>query len=818
MNRALNSKQNKKRRSISSAKTILLLFYALSFLTRLPAQDIAPLMEAPFELFLDGQSLGDTVILTDGSSVLLPLRFLENELTEAMSDSAYQTLAAMADQNGYLTETALKEVNIDIETDFDFLLIHLRIPLASRRLVYLSKREKAKTNSGNIVEPSFFSFYLNSSLRTDTDWTSGIDLKTLVSTNFEGAVNIGSWVSEASAAFAIGEKARSELRYLRLVKDFRDQALRASAGMVKIPAKSQTPALALYGLSLIHQPQVASDNYSPNTPRRVLLDEFTVATEAVASISVNGARLFSKTLAPGKYQFADLPFSSGLNDIEVTIKESDKEAVAYQLSEAHDDSLLIKGGWDFGAGLGFTELALDSFSFSAYSVYGFTHTLTASLSAQADLGSSLVNLGLNAATAIGQFGGDAVISLNYNQNSTLNAWGFAGNLDYALFFPGRAYLPSLNISAGWTNASFVRPGYSDTAKTTSDAWRFSAHIQQRFPGGFAFNASGNYAISGTGRLSYGFSAGTGLTTRTGAALSLSAKTMWIDSAFIPRLDLYATFIPKSGDGSYRYSHDLFTGESAAGLVFSDDSDGQTRSAKIDITNPLGPADSSASLQAGGQLLNDLIGLAGDFSLNYKHDGQDASYSASTDIDFALAYAGGEWALSRRITDSFALIAPTSSFGEQTVEVRGGGKAVSCVGGQTAIIPALPSYTARSLSIETPNSPPNIAARETSVQLFPLYRSGTLIRPEPVHAVVITGRLTNPAGTPLAWMVGQAINTLDNTVVDFFCDDNGYFELYDIQTGDLSIRLPGMTPVTLTVTDEGQDRIDVGTLIVSPEER
>jgi outer membrane usher protein len=150
--------------------------------------------------------------------------------------------------------------------------------------------------------------------------------------------------------------------------------------------------------------------------------------------------------------------------------------------------------------------------------------------------------------------------------------------------------------------------------------------------------------------------------------------------------------------------------------------------------------------------------------NFSYTGYRAIWNLAPDIAFtptstqanalvsvrtAIAFADGNIAFSRPISDSVALVVPEKALASQIVGINpdGQGTYLSRADGVgAAVVPNLSSYVVSRLLLEVPDAPAGIETGNPVYYALPTYKSGTVIRVGTEATVYIRGVLTDEKGT------------------------------------------------------------------------
>ncbi len=137
-------------------------------------------------------------------------------------------------------------------------------------------------------------------------------------------------------------------------------------------------------------------------------------------------------------------------------------------------------------------------------------------------------------------------------------------------------------------------------------------------------------------------------------------------------------------------------------------------------------------------------------------------------------------------------------------------------GQNVVVP-LTSYTTAVLSTDLVEASLNLNPRHPFVVVSPAYRSGILFESDVVKRYIITGRLIDQNGKPIAYLPGDVYDIGGSLETSTFTDELGKFDIYDILPGMYMVEWPegyGSTQFELPETES--DSIDLGDVMIHIE--
>ncbi|MEW5815821.1 MAG: hypothetical protein AB1798_10570 [Spirochaetota bacterium] len=187
---------------------------------------------------------------------------------------------------------------------------------------------------------------------------------------------------------------------------------------------------------------------------------------------------------------------------------------------------------------------------------------------------------------------------------------------------------------------------------------------------------------------------------------------------------------------------------------------------------------------------------------------------------ALTFAGGKFAISAPISDSFAIISPQAG-------IKGKFLGVNQVSGNYSaktdflglpVLSALRSYYYERVTVESPDLPPGYDLGTTAFTLIPAYKSGTLVSVGTDAIVYAGGTLVADTDEPIPLQAGEVVSTGPQAAepILFFTDRTGGFMIYGLKPGlyDLYLYLKPESRKTFSIEDGVTGYIDLGRMKLS----
>ncbi len=747
----------------------------------------------PVDLVVDGRAAGSIEAEIQGDDVRLERARLREAFALVLAEGPLAMLAG--DQPMGLAE--LRGMGIDAVFDHAALSVSLSVPVALRRETMLDVMAGPGEAGLPVEGPATVSGYLNVTASVDllsgslaassSGWEVPIDLV------LEPVLNLAGWVLEGRTTFGFspgaGSGVQASLDFARLVKDFPAESVRVAAGSLFLPVTGFQSAFPLYGVEVIWDPAIFSATRTDPLPG----GELAFDLPGSVTVSLNGRPVRTFTLAPGRYRIGGLPLETGLNRVHYDDPQPVDILVPY------DPRLLASGETTFAAGAGIQSVLPPLAPIaSAWARHGFGSFVTAGLEMQTGLDRGMAGGSVLVATPIGTWLAAAGMSLDW-RGATGTVLDGAALLQYRLGFPGDPLLPGVVLETRYAGRTFAPPApwVGEGAVAPEGAvpgaspysWQLSASVNQALPLGFGLGIGLGYrvgwqpepdALALTAVLSH--EAGKG------AAISLLVSAQGVPGA-PPTLSVSLGLTSAAPDG--RSSGAITTG--LAGGSTSVDLHLQPGSAATVISASLaGLGGSGGAGGAGGSLGVQYAGPLVEASISDSLTGMAITPGAlggvlaasgnrlTVTAGMALVGAGGSFAFSRPIDDSFAIVVPSESLAGQRVVATssgGGDPAVAQAGRgvlsrglfsrglfsrglfsrglfSRGVLSRLRANQRTVIALSAPEAPAGADTGAAMRVLAPGYHSGIAVRVGTPATVYVEAELQSRDGTPLAWRSGR----------------------------------------------------------------
>ncbi|HEV7369731.1 fimbrial biogenesis outer membrane usher protein [Arenibaculum sp.] len=726
--------------------------------------------------------------------------------------------------------TPAGEVAVDgmaVEVDQATLALRVTTAPTLRRTVVLDLApQPGLTDPGELLAPAFVSAYAN--LRFSQAWhdlagESRGNGRQPLGGSVDAAFNLYGWVAEAEAFYREDGEAVWQRGDMRLLRDFPDHRLRVAAGDIGYPLAGFQAGRPLGGLAVASNFLLRPyETFTPSGQQAFVLDQ-----PSLVEVEVNGRPTRVFRLAPGSYDLRNLPGTAGTNDVTVRITDPSgrEEVIAFPFF--FDNRLLAPGVHEFAYAAGLPsrvdgeryrydeELA----TLTALHRAGLSEQLTVGANLQADRRQWLVGGEVLFATPLGTFGLEPSASGVEGADT-----GYAAALRFRDYRSGGEIWQRRSVTAQaiWRSEDFAALG--TTRPNNPVSWDLAARIGQPVTTSTSLTLGTRYQV-GRGATGDAASAELGMRTRVARGLYFDVSAEHLRNADGTRETV--------GYASLRFT--FADGRHAAGASYDTASKERRLEWRYQDAQPVDALSVSADVArdpSGDSLTGAAAYVHPRFSASLRHDrverpsssitggaagggrsGMDSRSSAS--FATALAFADGHLAVSRPITDSFAIVVPHRRIADREVGVdRFGDSYVArtdLLG--PAVVPSLSSHRLRPMTIEVPDAPAGYDLGEDRPTLLPSYRSGTVVPVGTDGVASVAGVLQGPDGAPLGLQAG-VLEGPDGAQTTFFTNRTGRFRIDGVSPGAWRLVLTTMeaAPVAVSVPADADGTIDLGVVV------
>ncbi|MGL4995031.1 MAG: fimbria/pilus outer membrane usher protein [Deefgea sp.] len=616
--------------------------------------------------------------------------------------------------------------------------------------------------------PAPFSWYLNYQLSLlKQSQTDGVDFQFNPSIN----INLGYFNLRSEHSYS-QQNHQSEWRRINttLEYDIPESMLRFSVGDL-IPASGplgQSLAMAGVGVARVFAMQ---PNFSASPAFQL---QTSVTQTSTADIFLNGQQIGSQTLRPGVYNFNDLRYYTGLQNVEIVIRDSSGNTRRYQTPYYFDDSLLKAGlsEFNYNVGLARKNGSFDQYeglAYAGYQRFGMSDWLT--MGAQASGQSDSHRAGLFANLKLGNYGtlGSAISWAKHQDQDS----GSAQELQY------RFVDQNLSISANarrqdenfrQRNPLFADLRAPDWFANVGISWGQSSlgNVSLNLGRQMGANEEQTFTLY---QLGYSFSPSNKVSINTQLQYQQHANKSQLRGFlnlswnFDQGRSLYASSRYQDGKA---FNSATFNQSAPSGIGWGYSASVQQQEESTDYTAWL------QNKQAHGQI---------DLSLLHSDQADRSANNAQLSWSGALAYSAGHYALTRPITQSFAIV-ELPNIPDVSVLQNGNPVGKTDASGRV-FMPDLANNSWHQISLAQDEIPLDYSLPELRKDLLTGNHDGQTISFTARSISAVSGQFLDENGQALANR-NIKINTA-NSVLELQTTLDGYFYTEDLAPGQYKFR-------------------------------
>ncbi|MBM3115347.1 fimbria/pilus outer membrane usher protein [Jeongeupia naejangsanensis] len=532
------------------------------------------------------------------------------------------------------------------------------------------------------------------------------------------------------------------------------------------------PQLAGIGFSRVFSMQQDFDS-APSMSATV-----PVTTPSTAEVYLNGERIRTESLSPGMYQFQDLRYFAGLQNVQIVLRDEYGNRQTINVPYYFDDSLLKAGLNDFNYNVGVWRRPegfddYGGFAYSLYHRYGVSDALTVGARAEGnpdyDSAGGLVTARLGRAGVLsgafswarhddGNAGDAQYLAYRFDERSW-SLRGFAQHIDPGYVAAGTGFAPPR--WSGGAGGSWGAPAWGNWSLDWSRQVGGALPTQNQYRLGYSVAPLRSVSLSMNVTL-----ADTGDNTSLGGYVNLA----W----FFDSRTTASVSSQRSNDGNWQSNVAL-----ARSTPF-----GEGWGYRVNAQH--GDSGDEVDGSIDGRFAPGQLSLSAS-----RNEGQSTAWRASW--AGALVYADGATALSRQVNQSFAIAElPLSG-----VAVTQNGQVVGRSGADgRVVLPDLSSYNTQQIGLVQNDLPLDYAVPQLRRDVQPGYNSGRVVRFEatPIRAwagVLVDGQDKPLSSTVIRLALPEGTRKLQ-TALDgsFYVDDLAAGEYRFIVTDAEALRCRG----------------------------
>ena len=781
-----------------------------------------PSLEVP--LVIDGIDRGtiDIEVADDPFETKMDRQALVDQVVDFLNEEGTEQFFALPFEDDKMMAGTLFEIGIMAEFDNADLVLRIDIDPQLRRPLPLnmSNRGRPPTSLTDPLGPAPTSAYVN--VRTGLDHVhettgTGKTGKRPVRVDLAGAIAVPRAALDYRFSYNENSTRPWQRGDLRVLQDFPESAMRWTYGDLNFPTTNYQAFVPMAGVTLARnytlQPYVVTEPVTSN--------EFVLRTASQVEVVINGATVRTFRLPAGRYDLRDLPLGSGVNDVVLRITNDVGEVEETTYSLFFDSSLLATDIDQFSASLGLPAeersgtqtYDTSKVTFSGDYRRGVTNTLTLGADFQANKIQQLLGGQALWATRIGTF--ESRLAGSYVEGANAD---IAARIGYRVRGTQSELNRNFDLSLAYTGQRFAALGSTQPNNNTvlDTAVRYSQRLPMKLSG--SLGATHRFTRN-NGRNSGSVSGALSRQLARGANLSLDVQR---------RRD-------STGPYENRAFVSLNVSLAGTGQTISSTRDSQTGVSRLDWNyrpeSIIGGVAATAGLQrdagktrATGELSR--TGYRAETSISHdmtmpRTSQTEAERVTSARLGTALVFAGGHFAVTRPVTDGFAIIVPHPSLKGQTVGINPRGDRAYVAEADVfgpAVVPDLSSYQIRRVLVDVPDLAIGAELGQDVFDVIPTVRSGTVINIGTSASVLITFKVVDDLGGPVALQAGEISRPGNAAFAPLlvFSDRAGVMTSDGLTAGTYELTLfafPDL-PITFQIGDDAVGIVDLGTFRVT----
>ena len=705
----------------------------------------------------------------------------------------------------------LKKVAITTKFDQASLSLKLLIPIKMRIPIDVTigraRKKKQYPAEDELAQAATVSGYTNLDAVFDYDASSGNSKQRLQANS---VVNIKGVVLENNNTWRNDREQQWSRESTRLVVDDTSALHRYTVGDVNTESRNYQQGMRIAGLRI--EKKTGLNPYKKGKP--VAEHLFTVERDSEVKIYINGFLKDKKKLDAGEYNLTDLRLRSGVNKVRLLITDKTGKTTEKKFILLQDRSLLKSGEANYALEMGIpAQHSSKGYQYDASTVLvsghyktGLTDQLTADASFITD--GKNIQVGVNALmpTSMGNISG-RVSQLRTSSNKQSYAAGF----DYQ-------YVPSegksdvnFSVSGDIFAKEFAALNYSkekqqlysqDTEGTQS---RVAANVSKKLAKSISANASVQRETSyKNDDIHYSANIGVSKSLKKGGTVSAQVRyqnNKQKDKSFNVRLNLpLAKNKKKDRYKTVSSSYDSMDERLINSFFIAPKGNTGTDSVGLSASSYSGKH--SHTLNANISYRGDIAEVGLSQSITKTKQGSE-KYQARTNVraKTALSFADGQFAVSKPIRDSFAIVKGPKNQSKK-IAVNKGSVGFTRLEGKelpdryhSLIQPNLPavinvsSYYYNNVNIDSTALPLGSDLDSTEFDLKAGYKQGYLLKAGGEPGVIVDATLLDSAGNPLS-LKGGELNAIDlkKKPISFFTNRTGRIRLVSVPPGKYQLLL------------------------------
>lgn len=741
-------------------------------------------------------------------------------LRETLSLTAQEKLETLVDAQGRVVIDATEAAGFTLTFDPENAVLKVAMLPNVLKTSRLSLQNDVASASQTPLQPADLSGFMNFRGGMDYVYESDmIDGRQPMRLDIDGALNHKGWVVEGRSDYIEDDPNYAWQRdEFRLVRDWPDKMVRFAAGDLSYPVSGFQSFAPMLGVSLARNFSLQPYRVTKPTGQ----SSFTLQSPSRVDVMINDQRVRSLQLQPGPYDISDFPVTDGANDVTLVITDAAGNVEEKTFPLLSDQELLAAGLHEYTYNLGIRsenqnrEITYDDIPvFSAFHRYGFTETLTAGASLQADedvqqAGVSVVDghtwgtLGLESSVSNADIGVDAATQVSYRYIDPETQKNVA-------------------FSAEYRGADFAALGQDMPSNPTS--WELAARYTMPLPKDVTMGVGGRYQFSRVFSTADDWSYSMNFSKTIYDTISANVNVQH-DSDDGAGVFMALTWTPAASRHTVSTSVDTVTQTRDVNWSWRDDRRWQLGAGVTQQDDMLHHNVNAAYTGYRGEasLREDSTTSVTRLDTGQRQNMSDRRLRVQ--MGTAIAFADDHVALARPINNGFVILTKHDNLKGRNIginpeeEAETGKKAYQAridTLGPGVISDAVP-YIYRPVKVDTQDLPDGYDIGSDNFVAMPSYKSGTVAVVGNAANVYADGFLVFADGAPVKLKAGIIQSTNDDKfeAQEFFTNQKGRFRISRLMPGTYKISLydhPDL-PIILRIPDDiPPGRYAAGNLVV-----
>lgn len=759
---------------------------------------------APFQINNRGES--KTMIKKEENTLFFQGHLFLQQVQPLLAPEQYQKLEQIQQDDNFIKLDALNDLGYKAWLDESVLILKIHVPPEFRRHQSSSLRSTIQVDEKTIIEPADFAAYLNYYLsesyyknETEIGWSA-------LRARYENVCSYHNWVLENNLSMNNSSSGRKVSHTMqRLSYDFEDYMLRFMMGDLTFSSRNFR-SLPSYGGIGVRKQFSIQPNFDKSSTQT---QDFFLENPSKVEVYVNGNRTKTLDLEPGYHTLADFSREAGSNTGSLKIKDEFGKVQWINFSFFYDTELLGEGIHDFGYFLAYPrrlsngniryQMAEPLVDVEHY--YGYSDTHTAGVYMQRNYQQGLT--GMHHIFSIWK--GRLSIDGAYSDHRYFPC-GIASSVRYSHYHKNQdkqSYQGSWSVGATYRGKNFMRIGALQPNNPYS--WQLAVSASRKFAeklqGGvyatmdFARENQPNPIFIGFG-LDYNLRKSFDISTQLQLRKDPGGVKDW---GII--FNLNWVLPEKLSQGSFSYN----TLRVEKNYTYSYNNSRLPVISDWDVFISSTPKDQTATFNynRGNELYQG--------GINYDNiktfDGAQVAHNVDLSLSSCLVLVDGEMAISRPITNSFAIFVPNQKIQNWEVFVNPtqSDYLAKSFYFNPAVVVSLPAYQPKRFYIDAPDLPIGYSIGRTNYSIKPRNKSGFIIPVGEDASVMLQVDLTDSDQEPLSLVAGKIVFLADKDKepVTFFTNKKGRIRVLGLNPGRYRIVLfsPDYQPTEFEIPEK-----------------